>query len=84
MIKVIETTTEERMGEAEELFHKLIPLLAEGYNFNDCVKKLKGLPKNYTLSCNRGWYRDLTDLCKSHGINPRDFSGKGFKELDWE
>lgn len=81
MITVVETTTGERLNEAEELWKQIQPLVYDGWNFNKALIHVKKL--NGGACIHRGWYKDLIEYLTSIGINYRDFTGQTRINKEW-
>lgn len=76
MIKVIETSSEDRQKELEELFEKMRPYLENGFSYSRAYKIITGL--KHSAFAKRRWWKDLLEYGEKQGY-PKRFSGyKGF------
>ena len=68
-LKVVETDSNQRNKEIEELFIKIKPLLDDGESYRSAVLKVKGV----SVSTNRAWFKDLIKYGELNGYPYKDY-----------
>lgn len=76
-IRVIETTTQQRNQETQQLFESIRPLLDQGYSYMAaCIQIGHTTKKAASGSYRNGWFRDLKEYGAKEGYPYKDYSGK--------
>lgn len=77
MIKVIETSSEDRQKELEEIFEKMRPLLDQGFGYIASYQFISGV--NHTAFSRRSWWRDLVKYGEEQGYDRKKIGEMKFK-----